>query len=330
MKILFAGLFHETHCFVSDRTPLGDFRRERGDEIFRRRVTGRKSTFLEVAGRAGWTVLPARLLHRHALGIVTADVFRSFWSDVAPIAEAAARSGVDGISISLHGAMVTEAIEDVEGELLARLRSIGMRQTPIFGVFDLHANFTGAMARHANGLVCYREIHHIDARVTAIRAAELLERCLASGVPPRMVRLNPPIVWPPTGTGTADSPMRDLEALARRTEVEDTELWAVNVVAGFSFADVEDAGVSFSVVTTGPEERARSALERLASMATDLRDRGYPAEHDPIPSSNRCPERRDAGPFGGAVGQRRRWRAGRWDRRARALVRNDVAGGLVS
>jgi len=263
MKILFAGLFHETHCFVSDRTPLGDFRRERGDEIFRRRGDGSQiDGFLEVAGRAGWTVLPTASYTAMPSGIVTADVFESFWSDVAPIAEAAARSGVDGIYLSLHGAMVTEAIEDVEGELLARLRSIGgLRQTPIFGVFDLHANFTGAMARHANGLVCYRENPHIDARVSAIRAAELLERCLASGVVPRMVRLNPPIVWPPTGTGTADSPMRDLEALARRTEVEDPELWAVNVVAGFSFADVEDAGVSFSVVTTGREEPARSAHE---------------------------------------------------------------------
>src|SRR5262249_41648494 len=143
--------------------------------------------------------------------------------------------------------------------------------------------------------VCYRENPHIDARATAVRAAELLDRCLTTGVVPRMFRLNPPIVWPPTGTGTADSPMRDLEALARRMESEDPDFWAVNVVAGFSFADVRDAGVSFSVVTSGSEDRARSALDRLAKVAAGIRDRGYPPEHDPdsvlrsLPESTQTP-----------------------------------------
>ena len=264
-------------------------------------------------------------------GIVSADVFEAFWDDVRPIAAAAVQSGVDAVYLSLHGAMVTEAIEDVEGELLKRLRGIdGLAEIPIFGVFDLHANFTEAMARYANGLVCYRENPHVDARATAVRAAELLERCLAGGGLPRMLRLNPPIVWPPTGTGTADSPMRDLETLARRLEAEDPDLWAVNVVAGFSFADVYDAGVSFSVVTVGSEAKARSALERLAAAALELKDRGYPKEHDPdvvlraLPEATRGPvllvEPSD-NVAGGAPGD--------GTGVLRALVRNDVQSGLV-
>lgn len=332
MKVLFAGLFHETHCFVSDRTRPADFRRERGDEIFHRRGDGSQvDGFLEVADRAGWTVIPSTSYTAMPSGIVTADVFESFWNDVAPTAETASRSGVDAVYLSLHGAMVTEAIEDVEGELLQRLRSIdGLREVPIFGVFDLHANFTEAMARHANGLVCYRENPHVDARATAVRAAELLERCVAGGALPRMYRLNPPIVWPPTGTGTADSPMRDLEAMARRMEAEDPDLWAVNVVAGFSFADVYDAGVSFSVVTVGSEANARAALERLAVAAIGVRDLGYPREHD-LDAVLRSLSDDGAGPVllvepsdnvaGGAPGD--------GTGVLRALVRNDIQGGLV-
>ena len=183
------------------------------------------------------------------------------------------------IYLSLHGAMVTETFDDAEGELLRRIRNIpSLGKIPIFGVFDLHANFTDAMAVNANGLVCYCENPHTDARATGVRAAELLLRCVGGGGLPRMFRHNPPIIWPPTGTGTADSPMRDLEALAREIEGSHPDIWAVNVVAGFSFADVTDAGVSFSIVTTGSEEKARASLARLADAAIALKDRGYPPE----------------------------------------------------
>ena len=40
------------------------------------------------------------------------------------ICEAVARGGFDGIMLDLHGAMVTESLEDGEGEFLKRLRAI--------------------------------------------------------------------------------------------------------------------------------------------------------------------------------------------------------------
>src|SRR5690606_29015227 len=110
------------------------------------------------------------------------------------------------------------------------------------------ANVTERMVENANALVCYRENPHIDARESSVRAAELLARTLADGVVPRMRRRNPPIIWPPTGTGTADAPMSDLEAAARAIEQETPSIWAVNVVGGYSFADVAEVGVSISVV----------------------------------------------------------------------------------
>ena len=280
MRILLAGLFHETHCFTDDRTRLADFRIERGEALLGRRGDGSQiDGFFEVADRAGWTVLPTASYTAMPSGLVTADVFEAFWSDVEPSARLAARSGVDAIFLSLHGAMVTQSLEDPEGELLRRLRSVrGFEHKPIFGVFDLHANFTDAMSGLSNGLVCYRENPHTDARATGVRAAELLHRCLSSGALPHMHGLNPPIVWPPTGTGTADSPMRDLEAMARQIEADESGIWAVNVVAGFSFADVPDAGVSFSVVTTSSEAHALEALERLAALAISIKDKGYPPE----------------------------------------------------
>jgi microcystin degradation protein MlrC len=95
-----------------------------------------------------------------------------------------------------------------------------------------------------------------------------------------MLSCNAPVMWPPTGTGTADRPMQDLEALARRIEQENPAIWVANVVGGYSFSDVPEAGVAFAVAFTGPEAPALEALARLSAMATELRELGLPAEWD--------------------------------------------------
>jgi microcystin degradation protein MlrC len=81
-------------------------------------------------------------------------------------------------------------------------------------------------------------------------------------------------MWPPTGTGTAATPMRELEAMARALEAAHPEFLAVNVVAGFSFADTPDTGVSFAISTTGSEETAGRALEKMVAEAWRLRHEG--------------------------------------------------------
>lgn len=331
--MLLAGIFHETHCFVGDTTGLADFKVERGDEMLARRGDGSQvDGFLEVAERAGWEVVPACNYTATPSGRVEDAVVDAFFADLMPRAERAAADGVDAVFLSLHGAMVSHALDDVEGEVIARLRAVpGLAAVPVFGVFDLHANLTEAMTRLADGLVCYRENPHVDARDAAVRAAELLARCLATGVRPRMVRRSVPIVWPPTGTGTADLPMRALETLAREIEAEDAAIWAVNVVAGFSFADVADAGVAFSVVTTGDDAGAEAALDRLAACALALRAEGLVPEIDVDTALDRAAAFSARGPVllvepsdnigGGAPGN--------GTGILRALVRRDVAGAGV-
>jgi microcystin degradation protein MlrC len=214
-------------------------------------------------------------------GVVEHGVFEAFWSELAPILRSAIDDGLDGIFLSLHGAMVTTEEEDPEGTLLRRIRAVpGAEALPIFGVFDLHATFTPTMAALADGLLGYRENPHIDAHQCAVESAELLARCLETGRRPIMRMRGTPIVWPPTGTGTADEPMRLLEAHARMIEARLPDVVAVNVVAGFAFSDAHHAGLSFSVITEGSVALAEAALEELAELAWTQRFRGLPDEHD--------------------------------------------------
>jgi microcystin degradation protein MlrC len=197
-------------------------------------------------------------------------VIETFWSELA--SAAATFTEVDAIYLVLHGAMTSQSIQDVEGEILSRLRALpGLSDLPLFGIFDLHANFTPRMAAISDCLVGYQENPHTDAREAACIAAQLLQQSLVTGIRSQQICLNTPIVWPPTGTATANDPMRTLESMARGFEQAGVQ--SVSIVAGFSFADTEHTGVSF--VASGMDTVIlNDCLQQLAAKAHELRALG--------------------------------------------------------
>ncbi|WP_395736715.1 M81 family metallopeptidase [Prosthecobacter sp.] len=266
MRILIAGLFHETHTFLDGLTTLADFQIRRGNEMWASKGDASPlGGVLELADEFGWEMIPAADYRAQPSATVADEVIEEFWRDIAP---AAAKADYDAVYLVLHGAMASQTIPDVEGEVLRRLR--GLTKAPVFGVFDLHANFSPQMAELADCLVGYRENPHTDAREAGLIAARLLHRCLGTGLRPRMQLRQPGLNWPPTGTATAKDPMLTLETRARQFEAEDDALWAMNVVAGFSFADTPDTGVSFVACTTADAKVQLDALERCAQDLNHL------------------------------------------------------------
>ncbi len=276
MPVVFiAGLFHETHTFLDGTTELKDFHVVRGEDMLA--CTGDSSPMggvLECAQEFGWEVVPGVDYRAQPSATVADAVIESFWTDLEGPLRRALAGGLDAIYLVLHGAMASESFPDVEGEVLERLRAVpGAARLPVFGVFDLHANFTRRMTNLANCLVAYRQNPHTDGREMAVYAAHLLQLTLLGGGLPRMKWRRPGIVWPPTGTATASDPMKSLEALARTLE-QQPGICAANVVAGFSFADTPDTGVSFVVAGTGADEELEGALDSLCELAESLRELG--------------------------------------------------------
>ncbi len=286
-RILTAGLFHETHTFVDGLTGWGDFEVVVGADVFKKRGDASPTDgFLEAAERVGFDVIPTVDARATPSGTVADGAFEAFWTEFANRARPALATGVDGIFLVLHGAMVTESHADLEGEFLARIRALpGGVDVPIFGVLDLHANVTARMCTLANGLVMYRENPHTDARHAAQRGTALLARCLREGCRAHMEWARPPLVWSPPATGTATDPMQALERWALELERSQPDIWACNVAAGFSFADTPDTGVSLSVVTVGAPGCARPWLEMGAQLAWASRasaDVSYPPVEDVV------------------------------------------------
>ena len=288
-RVIIAGLFHETHTFLETGTSLAAFAERRGEEMSASRDDGSPlSGALEVATASGWQIVPAIDLRATPSGTVEDEVVERFWRTLHDAIERERSRGIDGLFLVLHGAMVSRSIGDVEGEILRRIRgSDGLAEVPICAVLDLHGNISRATAELAQGLVAYRCNPHTDARSAAIDAARLLDRLMCTGERARTVWRQVPVLWPPTGTGTDDDPMRQLEARAREIERAHPDILAVNVFGGFAFADTRDTGVSFTATTVGDSGRAAQQLDTLAEWAIANRELGNVVEQplaDAMPS----------------------------------------------
>lgn len=276
-RVLLAGLFHETHTFLAQVMRLADFQELSGGALFSARGDSSPlAGVLAVADECQWDVTPIIDLRATPGALVADEVVERFWSEFERIAAPRlVERSVDGIFLVLHGAMVSQSIDDVEGELIVRIRKLpGATGIPICGVLDLHGNISRETIELTQGLVAYRCNPHTDAKDAAINGARLLDRIFQTGRMPTSLWAQPGIIWPPTGVATNDDPMRSLERLAREIEAADSNIGCVNVMAGFSFADTPDTGVSFALTTFGDRQVAESHLQRLVDWSLAHREEG--------------------------------------------------------
>src|SRR5690242_20581036 len=147
MRIVIAQMKHETNTFSPVPTPLGRFAPGRGEPPSGRAAydaykgTGSAiAAFIDLAEAAKVELVIPIAASAWPSGPVEDAAFEHI---AGRICEAVA-SGCDAVLLDLHGAMVTQSLEDGEGELLARLRRIAPG-LPIAVALDMHTNLYPAM-----------------------------------------------------------------------------------------------------------------------------------------------------------------------------------------
>lgn len=278
-KVAIAGIFHETNTFVKQKTERSEFFWYQGADLLTLRGNGSPlDGVLEIADEKQWGIEPIIHINANPSGIVADNVIHAFWTALFEKLSLLMTNGIDGLYLVLHGAMVSESYDDVEGETLKRIREVTGSRLPICGVIDLHANFTPTMAKYSNGLLAYCKNPHTDAKEMARKAALLLDSLIQDRIDVSTFYHKVPIVWPPEGTGTQREPMLGLEAIAREFEVSHDNVFAVNIIAGFSFSDTTFTGLSFSIVSVGSKQEAEEIFKELAEYALANRHKGTPVE----------------------------------------------------
>jgi microcystin degradation protein MlrC len=146
---------------------------------------------------------------------------------------------LDGLYLDLHGAMVTEHLEDGEGELLERVRALVGPNIPIVVSLDLHANITERMVRHASALVVCRTYPHVDLAESGEWCADVMDRLLRHGPLKKAMRRASflvPLTWQCTLIDPAAGIYRDVEAS------EGAGAASASFAFGFPPADIAECG----------------------------------------------------------------------------------------
>ena len=176
--IAIAGLACETSSFTPSRTLAPAFHPKRGKEILI------KYPFIQPGTKLGDAALWEGALIGHALpgGVVTRAAFEVLSAEIidrlTKIVMAAGH--IHGLWYDIHGAMCVEEIDDVEYELLSRIRKVIGTDVLVSASMDLHGNVSRELAHQTDLITCYRTAPHVDVFETKERACrnliELLDR----------------------------------------------------------------------------------------------------------------------------------------------------------
>ncbi|MBM3338117.1 MAG: M81 family metallopeptidase, partial [Betaproteobacteria bacterium] len=211
-------------------------------------------------------------------GTVAADAYSHL---VETILEGV-RQQPDAILLDLHGALVAENAADGEGELLKQIRAIAP-DTPISVALDLHGNVTPAMVDNADIIVSFKTYPHIDMAETGEQAGRLVMDLLAGRTRPLTHLVQLPLLSHTLRSNTNEGAMQRAVEAARRAE-QTPGVLAASVMAGFSLADFEDAGVSVIVVTDNDIELANQVANDIAAQIWRERD-GFVYRSEPLAQS---------------------------------------------
>ncbi len=181
-------------------------------------------------------------------------------------------STVDGVYVSLHGAMAAVNEPDPEGLLLAEMRKVLGEQIPIVVSMDLHGILTERILAHSDAVVVYHTYPHVDFAPTGARAARLLLRILTGEVEPvtavvpipALVRGDELI----TKTGLIGGMIRRAQAI----EASEGGLSA-GMFIGNPFTDVPDLRSNSLVVTDGDAALAEREAVEMAENFWAVRER---------------------------------------------------------
>mgnify|MGYP003313898239 FL=1 len=267
-RVAVGQIYQETNCFSPRLTGLTDFRSRyflKGAQL----IDGLQGTqteiggFIEVLERADVTVVPTIAAWAMPGGRVEKDTYELLSQELLKSIERETR--LDGVLLSLHGAMLTEHLDDADGELLEEVRkNIGLECHLVVSL-DWHANLTDRMLNAANIVVGYKTYPHQDLFETGQRAARRMLGFLDERKHRHCHVRRLPLIAPVLTSQSERQPMKNVIASFDKLEDKYPDVTA-SIFLTQPWLDIEDFA-SAAVLYFGKSIDAR---DRFDSVIDDL------------------------------------------------------------
>src|SRR4030088_2918903 len=248
IRIAVGGFLHETNTFAPTKATYADFVHGGGwpamaqDDVLKvmRNINVGLAGFVEAAEANGWELVPTISCGASPSAHVTKDAYERI---VAEMIDGIAAAGpLDAVYLDLHGAMVTEHLDDGEGEILARVRKVIGHRLPLGVSLDLHANVTPEMVGYADALIAYRTYPHVDMADTGRAAAKHLELLLRTKQKFAKAFRQLPFLIPISWQCTNDHPTKGI--YQKLAALESDAVPTLSFAPGFPAADFAHCGPS--------------------------------------------------------------------------------------
>jgi microcystin degradation protein MlrC len=211
-------------------------------------------------------------------GPLTRDCFDELVGRIVKGVEEA--GDLDGVYLSLHGAMGVDGVEGPEAEIVRRVRDVVGDEIPVVVTFDLHGNVTKELIDRTQAVIAYRTNPHRDHVKCGAAAARTLVGLLRKQIKTTTAWRSLPMLL--GGGVTIDflPPMRHI--FKRMSEMEkDPRVLRCSTLMCHPWNDNPELGWSVVVITDGDEALAEKLADELANLCWNVRHKMPPAFNTP-------------------------------------------------
>ncbi len=265
MKILIGKFGHEANTFASHHEQFEPYAASgslcRGEAIIPtfRGTPDYIGGMIDAAEEAGAALIPT-IACLTAAPTLTSTCARRV-SDELMDAVRRHKDEIDGICLGLHGAGCSEDTDDLEGEVLERVREVVGAEMPVMVTLDLHANVSEKMVRLADGLFGIRQYPHIDMYDPGYLAMKTLISVLRTGKKPETALCALPMLISHAAGYTFAEPFLSIREYFD-SYCREHQLLSATLFHGFAPADTADTRTSVVVVGMHGAQQAADELAR--------------------------------------------------------------------
>src|SRR4051812_27798253 len=271
-RVLFLECMQEISTFNPVLSHYDKFRIDRGNSMLEQRglntaVAGALAV-LEAADDV--VVVPGYGARSDSAGPLAAESWARLSAELLSVVDKNADS-IDGVFLSMHGAMGAQNELDPEGYLASEIRRRIGPSKPIVMSLDLHGILTARMIEATNGFAIYYTYPHHDFADTGERAGRVLLKLLRERPRTSVVRVPIPALVRGHELITDTGIYGRFLDVCRKLESSGDAI-AAGLMIGNPFTDVPELCSQVVVMTEREPEAVIAAAEKLAGDFWDKRE----------------------------------------------------------
>lgn len=223
------------------------------------------------AAAEGFTLIEGSCFAASPAGLTNRADYETMRDEI--LAQVQAALPLDGVLLGLHGAMVAHGYDDVEGDVIERVRAIVGPGCRIGVELDPHCHLTLKRVRMSDFIILYKEFPHTDVVDRAEDLLDLMLKTLRGEVRPVMSMYDCRQI----GSYPTTLPlMRGFVDRMMAMEGHDGVL-SISIGHCFPYADVPEMGGRILVVVDGDKAQADRLATAIGEEFVSMRGRTAPA-----------------------------------------------------